>query len=140
MKRSPDYLIVTNNPLVVECMSDCYEVQYEKDRSYRDILIQVRDMIYQGHTLYTHPIAGSVKPNETPYKSIVVSKVPHALCLEHAELVSNSILTYDKFTPRSRDLTEPVRKDFQLIDYTLLAGALDFDATAGLSKYSSLSK
>lgn len=140
MKRSPDYLIVTNNPLVVQCMSDCYEVQYGKELSYRDILIQVRDLVYQGHTLYTHPIAGSVKPNETPYKSIVISKVPHALCLEHAELVSNSILTYDKFSPRSYALTEAVQKDFQLIDYTLLAGALDFDAAAGLSKYSSSSK
>ena len=36
--------------------------------------------------------------------------------------------------PRSRADTRAVLEDFQLIDYTLLASALDFDAAAGLSK------
>lgn len=134
MKNERDFLIVTNNPLVVACMADRFEIRFFKDLTYREILVKVRDMVYIGHTLYTHPLAGSVKPNETPYRSVVVSRTPHAFSQEQAEIMSNSMATYDKFAPRHRDLSEQVRRDFQLIDYTLLAGAVDFDAAAGLSK------
>ena len=134
MKTSHDYLIVTNNPLVARRMAEFYTLDFDEGRSYRDILVRVRDLIYAGHTLYTHPLAGSVKPNETMFRSVVVSRAVHGLVPEQADIVSSCVQAYDKFTPRARVLTEKMRLDFQLIDYTLLAGALDFDAAAGLSK------
>lgn len=133
MKNYRDFLILTNNPLVLRCMGESFEIRFFKDDTYRDILIKVRDLVYVGHTLYTHPLSGSVKPQETPYKSIVVSKVPHEFSQEGAELISNSITTYDKFIPRKRVYPQNVLEDFQLIDYTLLSGAVEFDAVAGLS-------
>ena len=51
-----------------------------------------------------------------------------------AHLGANAIITFDKFKPIDWVLPERILQDFQLIDYTLLAGALDFDAAAGLSK------
>lgn len=134
MKSSHDYLIVTNNPLVARCMGGAYQIQFFEGLSYREILVKVRDLVYAGHTLYTHPLAGSVKPNETPYRSVLVSRTAHTMAPEQAEIMSNAVVAYDKFTPRDRVLTDKMRFDFQLIDYTLLAGALDFDAAAGLSK------
>lgn len=133
MKSGLGIQIITNNPLVVRCLSDYYQIEY-CDISFREILVKVRDMVYAGYELHTHPIAGSVKPNETPYKSIVVSKVKKGFNMEHAELCANAIITFDKFTPIVRELPQRILDDFQLIDYTLLAGALDFDALAGLSK------
>ena len=53
--------------------------------------------------------------------------------MEQAEIIANSIQVFDKFVPRTRTLTQKVLEDFQLIDYTLLASALHFDAIAGLS-------
>ena len=135
MPSERDYLILTNNPLVARCMSDRFTVRLEEDMTYRDILVLARDMVYEGHTLYTHPLSGSVKPNETPYKSVVVSKVPHTFSPEQAEIMGNAIVAFDKFTPRKVVLTDKIREDFQLIDYTLLSGALNFDAAAGLSKF-----
>lgn len=132
MESKHTYLIVTNNPLVVECLPKDYALDYEKI-SYRDVLVKVRDLVYSGHRMYTHPLSGSVKPNETPYKSIVVSRNPKGMDLGEAEIISSSIQTYDKFVPCNRVFTEQVYKDFQLIDYTLLCGALDLDAAAGLS-------
>lgn len=134
MRDGKDFLIITNNPLVVACMREYYETDFLPEASYRDVLVKTRDRVYAGYTLYTHPLSGSVKPNETPYKSIVVSKKPHQFSMDQAEIMSNAMTTFDKFTPRSRVLSEKILKDFQLIDYTLLAGALDFDAEAGLSK------
>ena len=134
IRNERDFLILTNNPLVPACMSDRFEIRFFAELAGRDILVKARDLIYIGHTLYTHPLAGSVKPNETPCKSVVISRIPHVFSPEQAEIISNSIAVCDKFAPRDRVLSEPVLRDFQLIDYTLLAGAIDFDAAAGLSK------
>ena len=122
------YRIITNNPLALRCIPDYYQ-----ECSYREILVTVRDLVYAGHRLYTHPLSGSVKPNETPYKSVVISKTPLGMDLGEAEIMSNSLVTFDKFTPKKIPLTEQVLRDFQLIDYTLLCGALGLDAVAGLS-------
>ncbi|MBQ8801618.1 MAG: GrdX family protein, partial [Clostridium sp.] len=132
MESVSTYLIITNNPLVVECVPKAYAVEYH-DISYREILVKVRDMVYAGHRLYTHPLAGSVKPNETPYKSVVVSKLPKKMEQDEAMIISSSIETFDKFTPIRRELPERVLRDFRLIDYTLLCGAVGLDAVAGLS-------
>ncbi|MEG0779302.1 MAG: GrdX family protein [Oscillospiraceae bacterium] len=134
MPSERDYLVLTNNPMVATCMEGRFAIRYEPALSFRQVLVLARDLVYVGHTLYTHPLAGSVKPNETPYKSLVVSKVPHTFAAEQAELMSNAILAFDKFTPKERELSAKVLEDFQLIDYTLLSGAVGFDAVAGLSK------
>lgn len=134
MIRQKDFLILTNNPLVVKCLGNEYKIRFEQDASYRGILVEARDMVYAGHALYTHPLSGSVKPNETPYKSIVLSDVPKKFDTDMAAIMGESVQAFDKFTPRNRVLTEKLLEDFQLIDYTLLCGALDYDAVAGLSK------
>lgn len=134
MIRQKDFLILTNNPLVVKCLGSDYKIRFEQDATYRGILVEARDMVYAGHTLYTHPLSGSVKPNETPYKSIVLSDVPKNFDTDMAALVGGSVQVCDKFTPKDRVLTEKLLEDFQLIDYTLLCGALDYDAVVGLSK------
>ena len=131
-----DFLILTNNPLVPACMEGrgLYTVRFQPERSFREILVEARDLVYAGHVLYTHPLAGSVKPNETPYKSLVVSMEPHGFDAQHGEMIANAIAVFDKFKPLQRSLGPSVLEDFQLIDYTLLAGAIGFDAQAGLSK------
>ncbi len=132
MESKHSYLIVTNNPLVKELIPADYAMDFEPV-TYREVLTKVRDLVYSGHRLYTHPLSGSVKPNETPYKSIVVSKNPKKMELDEAEIISNSTVTFDKFPLKYRDLPESVLRDFQLIDYPLLCGALGLDAEAGLS-------
>ena len=132
MESRSTYLIITNNPLVVECIPKEFAVEYH-EITYREVLVKVRDLVYAGHRLYTHPLAGSVKPNETPYKSVVVSKLPKKMEQDQAMIISSSIETFDKFKPIRRELPERVLKDFRLIDYTLLCGAVGLDAVAGLS-------
>ena len=133
MKPGHRMRIITNNPLVRDCLSDWYQVDYH-EISYREILVMVRDLVYSGYKLYTHPIAGSVKPNETPYKSIVVGKAPGEFSIEESNLMANAMITFDKFKPLNVVYSDYHYQDFQLIDYTLLCGALDVDAVAGLSK------
>ncbi len=131
MEGVSSLLIVTNNPLVAEGLPKDYAVDYE-NITYREILIKVRDLVYGGHRLYTHPLSGSIKPNETPYKSIVISKNPVGMEAGDAALISGSIEVFDKFTPIRRELSQRVLRDFRLIDYTLLCGAVGLDDPARL--------
>ena len=72
------FIIITNNSMVRDELSANYQVEYE-DISYEDVLRKVRDRVYAGHKLLTHPLSGSVKPNETPYKSVMISTEPEKL-------------------------------------------------------------
>lgn len=134
MKSPHRIRIITNNPLVKTVLSDYYKVEFYEDLSYRDILVKVRDLVYSGYELLTHPMAGSVKPNETMYKSIVVGTDVKGVEIEHCNLMMNAMITCDKFKPTGVQYADYHRWDFQMIDYTLLCSALDFDAIAGLSK------
>lgn len=134
MESITQYRIITNNPLVKECVPEQYLVEFHEGIGYRDVLVLVRDLVHAGHRLYTHPLAGSVKPNETPYKSIVVSRLPKKMENEEAMLISSAIETFDKFKPIGWNLAERHLRDFRLIDYTLLCGALQIDALAGLNR------
>lgn len=74
----PTFKIVTNNPLVVRELTGQYTVEFV-DGTYHDVLVALRDQIHKGHRLYSHPLSGSVKPNETPYKSVLISIKPQSL-------------------------------------------------------------
>ena len=97
-----DFLILTNNPLVPACMEGrgLYTLRFQPERSFREILVEARDLVYAGHVLYTHPLAGSVKPNETPYKSLIVSREAHGFDAQHGEMIASAIAVFDKFKPR----------------------------------------
>ena len=69
--------------------------------SYRDVLIAVRDKIHKGHRLLSHPLSGSVKPNETPYKSVIISRNSAGMDLDSLKIIEDSIAAYDKFMQNS---------------------------------------
>lgn len=69
-----DNIIVTNNKLVFEKYKDLYHIVYDESFTYLDVLEYVRDKVHEGHLLTTHPLSGSIKPNETPYKTVMISK------------------------------------------------------------------
>ena len=116
------YIIITNNPLVKEKYVD-KEVEFF-DKKYQEILQEVKNRIALGHKLLTHPLSGSVKPKETPYKSIMISKEKEYVDLDSLELIESAIATCEKFKERSDKWTPQVLKDFQLVDFTLIDSAM----------------
>ena len=81
----------------------------------------------------TQAIRPSARSTATDSGCFAVSRKARGMDAMEAALISSAIETYDKFTPHRRELTEKVLKDFQLVDYTLICGALDLDALSGLS-------
>lgn len=70
------YRIITNNQMCLVKYGDQIQVEYLDGQSYMDVLVKVRDYIQNGWCLETHPMTGSLKPNQTPYKSVMVSDRP----------------------------------------------------------------
>ena len=118
-----DFQVLTNNPLVYERLKEKYAVTF-LDCGYRELLCRARDNIHQGYRLYSHPLSGSIKPNETPYKSLLLSKTAEKLDVKSLALIENGIEVFDKFSPLPSDLPARIREDFALVDYSLLESAL----------------
>ncbi|MFQ7312098.1 GrdX protein [Drancourtella sp. An210] len=118
-----DFRIITNNPLVLEKLGDEYQVEYY-EISYEDVLEKVRDEVYKGYRLLTHPLSGSVKPNETPYKSVMVSVSKSGADPDGMKIIENAIAACKKFEFKSDKYKPQVYEDFRLIDYTLISSAL----------------
>ena len=112
MKKN--YMIITNNPLVPKKLDDSHIVTY-RDISYEDVLKEVRDRIHEGHRLLSHPLSGSVKPNETPYKSVMISTGKGEIDEESLAIIENAIQACRKFEFKSDKYRSSVYEDFQLI-------------------------
>jgi hypothetical protein len=120
-------LVITNNPMSKDGFSSKFEVSFI-DGSVMDVLRAVRDLVHVGHKVLTHPLMSSIKPNETPYRTILVTlRKEAAIDFYSLEIIENSISTTEKFI---RDFNIPnwnesVLKDFQLIDYDLVYHAVN---------------
>lgn len=97
------------------------ELSY-KEKDYIGILEEARDMIHSGYELLTHPLYGSVKPNETLYRSLVLRKSSQ-LDFTSLSLIEEAIMTAEKFKKNKMTplWTEEVKDDFRVIDFDLMS-------------------
>lgn len=117
--------LITNNPKFIEENLKDIEIEY-LDVSYIDILRKVRDYVHENWEIVTHPLYGSVKPNETIYRTIVI-KENNSLDITSVNLISDAILTFKKFR-NNREVpqwTDRVKDDFSVIDYDLILNAIN---------------
>lgn len=117
--------LITNNPKFIEENLKDIEIEY-LDVSYIDILRKVRDYVHENWEIVTHPLYGSVKPNETIYRTIVI-KENNSLDITSVNLISDSILTFKKFR-NNREVpqwTDRVKDDFSVIDHDLIINAIN---------------
>lgn len=119
-------IVVTNNEMVCELidkkMPDALKFV---PGGYESVLIEARNMIHNNYVLLTHPLSGSIKPNETPYKSIALEK-GNSLDFDSLSLIEKAIATYEKMQSikNTPNWTERVLDDFRTIDYDLFVNAV----------------
>lgn len=119
-----NFVIITNNPLVAEKYAASFSVTF-MDEEYTRVLAAVRDMVHAGHRLLTHPLAGSIKPNETPFKSVFLTKQKGALDTQSLMIIENSIETCKKFKKlKFPNMSPELRADFSDIDCSLVDNAI----------------
>ena len=122
------YRIITNNRLCVEKYGDQIPMEYLETGTFMDVLRKTRDYLHTGWRLETHPLTGSIKPNQTPYKSIMVSdqEVERDEYYTQSMTIENAIASCEKFLAirQTPDWPENIRADFRLVDLSLIEGAI----------------
>lgn len=126
------YILVTNNAQVYNLYSEksdwhLKQIDYLPDLELVDLLIHVRDLIHQGHELLTHPLTGSIKPYETPFKSICISANQGPIHFASLQMIEEAIDTANKFLKDRQKITYPekVLDDFRLIDLGLINSGIE---------------
>ncbi len=115
-------LIVTNNKMLIDSDFDGVSVDYS-DVDSLTLLYRIRDKIHKGWVILSHPLSGSIKPNENPYKSILIKEGDGKLDYKSLEIIENSIETFLKFKKigMKQSKMSVVDEDYSLIDYTLIS-------------------
>lgn len=113
-------IVITNNPDVREKYKNIYFVE----GGFEDLLLKVRDMVYMGHELVTHPLGASLRMMFSPYRSVVVTDEKVVPLNElHAEIIGKAIESYKNVIGvRMKDVKN--MGDYAKIDYLLLKNVL----------------
>jgi hypothetical protein len=121
-----NYIIITNNDMVYNKYNNEYNIEFY-ECSIKEIMVKVRDRVHEGFKVLTHPLSSSIKPNESLYKSIMISDDKSVLDYDSLVIIENAIMTCDKFNKIKYNIvyTDKIIEDFKLIDLTVLESALN---------------
>lgn len=124
-------IIVTNNPLVAKITYEDYEIKFV-ETDFLGVLKEVRDMVHQNHEILTHPLSSSLKPNETPYKSVILlNEKFNNMDFESLGVIESSIETTIKFLKIKtiKNWHPSALEDFQVVDLSLIENAIKLKTT-----------
>lgn len=117
--------MVTNNEDCRKRYDGSFECLYDSGWNYGQVLHVARDLLHQGCVLLSHPMSGSLKPNQTPYRSLILARgslpgVPDGY--NGLLLLEQAIAIYQKFQKNraTPDWPENIRREFRLIDLSLI--------------------
>ncbi len=120
-------VFLTNNSRIKNLSLHGYEVHCFPELDALEILVKTRDLIHKGHRLLTHPLHSSLKPNETPFRTSLISLEPgNAVDSESLLLIESAVHSYEKFLKdrELHQLSEKNLQDFALIDFDLMRQAV----------------
>lgn len=113
--------LVTNNDRVYNKYKDDMEVILLD--TYKEVLIKIRDLVYDRHILLTHPQASSLKPNQTPFRSVMVYPKGDEDNMKDIMLIEKCIETYEqwqKIAATPENYQKSVAEDFKTIDLSVI--------------------
>lgn len=121
MQKLENAIIVTNNDRVAEKYIDVTNI--EMCETYEDVLLKTRDLVYNKHILLTHPQASSLKPNQTPFRSIIVYPKGEDDNIKDVMMIDKCIQVYNEWqeiSPSPEAYKEKVANDFKTIDLSVI--------------------
>lgn len=114
-------IIITNNDKVRDAYCDILRVIMMDD--YMSVLIKTRDMVHAGYRLLTHPQASSLKPNQTPYRSVIVYPGCGEDNSKNVILIEKCIAVFEEWQSIAHSparYSEKVDNDFKTIDLSII--------------------
>lgn len=109
------FTLITNNIDLYNKMKEkkSLKIIFDEKYTYGDILDITKKKIQEGYALATHPLCGSIKPNETPYRSILINESKE-IDMNGIIILDEAIETYKKF---QNNLKTPLWIDRVLVDF-----------------------
>ncbi|MFC4771292.1 GrdX family protein [Enterococcus hermanniensis] len=119
--------VITNNPMVKEKFNPSTNIYFIND-SYGAVLEATKKSIINEYSsLLSHPLSGSIKPNETYYKTIFMLETnSQSIHIESLEYIESAIAVYEKFikTKQRPDWSLGVLHDFAFVDFYIAQSTL----------------
>ena len=115
------HVICTNNPNVAAKYPglSCFI-----KGSVTDVFTAVRDSIHKGARVISHPLSGSIKPNETPYKSVVIYDITGPLDYKSLQIIEDAIDVIKRLPSKLHDYDASILADFRIIDLDHINSAI----------------
>lgn len=109
------FTLITNNIDLYNKMKtkERLNIIFDEKYTYGDILEITKKKLQEGFALATHPLCGSIKPNETPYRSILINETKE-IDMNGIIILDEAIETYKKF---QNNLKTPLWIDRVLVDF-----------------------
>ena len=111
-------MIITNNQRVAENHQDAIYINGDMNELYK----KVRDFVYIGHKLHTHPLSASIGMLHSPVKSVILSNDKH-FDQSSMKIISESIEKYNTLIGK-RQPKIARQSDYELLDLELTNTAL----------------
>ncbi len=118
---------ITNNPMLLN--RGFSELEYH-DIDVLGLFQIVMREVASGYQLLSHPLTGSIRPDITPYKTVLLSDKPGQIDPISVQLIGKAI-SYAENLYQLRDVpiyqlwSAKERKDFQLVDLSIIEQALE---------------
>ena len=118
--------MITNNPRVYGDYKGRFTVENNEWAWQEEILRMARDAIHLGAKLLLHPMMGRIRPNETPYKSVLLDLDAQKTSFLSVQIIEDSIAQTDKLLHHAQQKTysDSILADLQYLDLQLLASGL----------------
>jgi len=114
-------ILLTNNPLAAARSADRWDVKFFDDAAIA-VLTAARDYIHCGHKLLTHPLASSIPPKDSPFRSVLISGDVSGTDFDSVRIIESAINVYAKLTVTHTNIPQNIAEDFMAIDCDVILG------------------
>lgn len=118
-------ILVTNNDRAADKWGDSVKEVFMLE-SYEEVLKKARDLIHMGHKLLTHPQASSLKPNQTPYRTILLYGEKGDCDVEDLGLIEKAVETFEKWNAIKKvpAYDGKIAYDYKTIDLSMIENVI----------------
>jgi len=126
--------IISNNPDIEALVPKSFSFTGMEGSSARAVLIAARDRIHLGARLLAHPMAGRLRPNETPYMTVVLERpstgsgpvfeVDPSIDLPSLEIIEYCLAEEEKYANMHKKYDAALLPDLRFISCELFTGIL----------------
>ena len=117
--------IISNNEDIEDLVPSAFSFFLLPGASAAEILAAARDRVHLGAKLLAHPMAGRLRPNETPYMTVVLEDREGPLDLPSFEIIEYCLAEEKKYENSRKKYDALVLPDLRFINCEIFKSILE---------------